>query len=96
LRNVSRNEAGDFLEDNHLDGDVDMYGVMKALIVEQKRRTNEGRSDHRMPMRPDHGHLMLADQQRKNIYPGYSLFGRMRGLSELRGMELGIRRSLGL
>jgi mannonate dehydratase len=96
LRNVSRNEAGDFLEDNHLDGDVDMYGVMKTLIVEQKRREKEGRNDHRMPMRPDHGHLMLADQHRKNIYPGYSLFGRMRGLSELRGMELGIRRSLGL
>lgn len=96
LRNVTRNEAGDFLEDNHLDGDVDMYGVMKALIVEQKRRAVEGRKDCRMPMRPDHGHLMLADQHKSNIYPGYSLFGRMRGLAELRGMELGIRRSLGL
>jgi mannonate dehydratase len=96
LRNVTRNEAGDFLEDNHLDGDVDMYGVMKALVVEQKRREDQGRKDTRMPMRPDHGHLMLADQHRSNIYPGYSLFGRMRGLAELRGMELGIRRSLGL
>ncbi len=96
LRNVTRNEAGDFFEDNHLDGDVDMYGVMKALIVEQKRRTDEGRKDCRMPMRPDHGHLMLADQHKSGIYPGYSLFGRMRGLAELRGMELGIRRSLGL
>jgi mannonate dehydratase len=95
LRNVTRNEAGDFLEDNHLDGDVDMYGVMKALIVEQKNRIDEGRKAQRMPMRPDHGHLMLADQHRSNIYPGYSLFGRMRGLAELRGMELGIRRSLG-
>ena len=96
LRNVARNDAGDFLEENHLDGDVDMYGVMKALIVEQKHRVDEGRKDRRMPMRPDHGHLMLADQHRSNIYPGYSLFGRMRGLAELRGMELGIRRSLGL
>ena len=96
LRNVTRNEAGDFLEDNHLEGDVDMYGVMKALIVEQKRRADGGRKDRRMPMRPDHGHLMLADQHKSNIYPGYSLFGRMRGLAELRGMELGIRRSLGL
>jgi len=95
LRNVTRNEAGDFLEDNHLDGDVDMYGVMKALIVEQKRRAEQGRKAVRMPMRPDHGHLMLADQHRSNVYPGYSLFGRMRGLAELRGMELGIRRSLG-
>jgi mannonate dehydratase len=96
LRNVTRNEAGDFFEDNHLDGDVDMYGVMKALIVEQKNRIDEGRKSQRMPMRPDHGHLMLADQHRSNVYPGYSLFGRMRGLAELRGMELGIRRSLGL
>jgi mannonate dehydratase len=96
LRNVTRNEAGDFLEENHLDGDVDMYGVMKALILEQKNRADQGRKDRRMPMRPDHGHLMLADQHRSNIYPGYSLFGRMRGLAELRGMELGIRRSLGL
>jgi mannonate dehydratase len=96
LRNVSRNEDGDFFEDNHLEGDVDMYGVMKALIVEQKRRADEGRRDQRMPMRPDHGHLMIPDQHKTNIYPGYSLFGRMRGLAELRGMELGIRRSLGL
>ena len=96
LRNVTRNEAGDFLEDNHLDGDVDMYGVIKALIIEQKRRADQGSKATRMPMRPDHGHLMLADQHRSNIYPGYSLFGRMRGLAELRGMELGIRRSLGL
>jgi mannonate dehydratase len=96
LRNVSRNEAGDFLEENHLEGDIDIHGVMKELIVEQKRRADEGRKDRRMPMRPDHGHLMLADQHRQNIYPGYSLFGRMRGLAELRGLELGIRRSLGL
>jgi mannonate dehydratase len=101
LRNVSRNESGDFLEEDHLGGDVDMYGVMKALLIEQKRREDEGRKDRRMPMRPDHGHLMLADQvlaqwTKQNVYPGYSLFGRMRGLAELRGLELGVRRSLGL
>lgn len=96
LRNVKRNAHGDFLEDNHLDGDVDMYGVMKALLLEQKRRADEGREDLRMPFRPDHGHLMLADRHWQHIYPGYSLFGRMRGLAELRGLELGIRRSLGL
>ncbi|MGH7452770.1 MAG: mannonate dehydratase [bacterium] len=96
LRNVARNKAGDFIEDNHLEGDVDMYGVMKALLIEQKRRVDEGRKDTRMPMRPDHGHLMLPDQHRQGIYPGYSLFGRMRGLAELRGLELGIRRVWGL
>jgi mannonate dehydratase len=96
LRNVSRTEAGDFLEENHLEGDIDIYGVMKVLIIEQKRRADEGRNDSRLPMRPDHGHLMLPDQHKAGIYPGYSLFGRMRGLAELRGMELGIRRSLGL
>jgi mannonate dehydratase len=94
LRNVSRNEEGDFLEENHLDGDVDMYNVIKTLLIEQKRRIDTGRNDARMPMRPDHGHLMTPDQHRKGIYPGYSLFGRMRGLAELRGLELGISRSL--
>lgn len=96
LRNVVRNQNGDFMEDNHLDGDIDLYGVMKALLLEQHRRTIKGRVDNRMPFRPDHGHLMLADQQRPKVYPGYSLFGRMRGLAELRGLEVGIRRSLGI
>ena len=95
LRNVSRNIDGDFMEENHLEGDIDIFGVMKALIIEQKRRENEGRKDSRIPMRPDHGHLMLPDQDKEGIYPGYSLFGRMRGLSELRGLEMGIRLSLG-
>jgi mannonate dehydratase len=94
FRNVSRNEAGDFFEEDHLAGDIDIYGVMKALLLEQKRRIAEGRKDNRMPFRPDHGHLMLPDQHKEGIYPGYSLFGRMRGLAELRGLELGIRRSL--
>ena len=96
LRNVTRNEEGDFLEDNHLDGDIDIYGVMKILLLEQKKRIEEGREYRRMPMRPDHGHLMIPDMNKKGIYPGYSLFGRMRGLAELRGMELGIKRSLDL
>ena len=96
LRNVTRNEEGDFLEDNHLDGDIDIYNVMKILLLEQKRRIAAKRKDVLMPMRPDHGHLMIPDQNKKGIYPGYSLFGRMRGLAELRGMEMGIIRSLGL
>ena len=94
LRNVSRTSDGDFVEEDHLDGDIDLYGVMKTLLVEQERRRQEGRTDVRMPMRPDHGHLMDADRKRRSVYPGYSLFGRMRGLAELRGLELGILRSL--
>jgi mannonate dehydratase len=95
LRNVSRNEQGDFLEENHLDGDVDMHGVMREMVLEQIRRTEAGMPGSRMPFRPDHGHLMQPDMHRKGMYPGYSLFGRMRGLAELRGLELGIRKSLG-
>lgn len=96
LRNLSRTASGDFVEEDHLGGDIDMYGVVRALLIEQKRRLNEGLNVRRMPMRPDHGHLMLPDRDRRGIYPGYSLFGRMRGLAELRGLELGIQRSLGL
>jgi mannonate dehydratase len=96
LRNVLRNADGDFIEEDHLVGDVDMYAVIRTLLTEQKRRADDGRPDVRLPMRPDHGHLMLPDEQRKGIYPGYSLFGRMRGLAELRGLELGIRRALKL
>ena len=84
------------MEENHLDGDVDMYGVVKALLLEQKRRIVEGSKDVRMPFRPDHGHLMLDDQKTRTFYPGYSLYGRMRALAEIRGLELGIIRSLGL
>lgn len=96
LRNVIRNEEGDFMEADHLDGDIDIYSVMKTLLLEQKRRIEVGRKDTRMPMRPDHGRLMIPDQNKKGIYPGYSLFGRMKALSELRGLELGIIHSLDL
>jgi mannonate dehydratase len=94
LRNVVRNEDGDFLEDNHLEGEIDIYAVMKTLLIEQKRRTDEGKGNMRLPLRPDHGHLLLYDQKIGSIYPGYSLLGRMKGLAELRGLELGIKRSL--
>ncbi len=96
FRNVRKTNGNDFIEDNHLDGDVDIYTVMKILLVEQDKRIKAGRIDSRLPLRPDHGHLMQPDQNRGKIYPGYSLFGRMRGLAELRGLEIGIRRSLGL
>jgi mannonate dehydratase len=94
LRNVSCDATGNFMENNHLEGNVDMYGVVKELVLEETRRQESGRKDWQMPMRPDHGHLMLDDQIKAKTNPGYSLIGRMKGLAELRGLELGVRESL--
>jgi mannonate dehydratase len=93
LRNIQREESGSFHEADHLDGSVDMYKVLRALVKECDKRKENGRSDYRIPFRPDHGHQMLDDLNKKIKFHGYSAIGRLRGLAELRGLEEGIRRN---
>jgi len=97
FRNVTHvpGKTGSFYESNHLFGSVDMPRAMKALILEEERRRVRGDAEPQIPVRPDHGKLMEGDKN-GGYYPGYSRTGRMIGLAELRGLEVGIRYSLGL
>jgi mannonate dehydratase len=85
LRNVRREPDGSFYESEHLDGDNDMVGLIDALLAEEQRRADEGRPD-RIPMRPDHGHLLGEEIDQGGVNPGYSYGGRLKGLAELRGV----------
>jgi mannonate dehydratase len=89
LRQVAREADGSFYEAEHLNGSSDMVGVIRALLQEEARRRGAGREDHEIPMRPDHGHL-LADDIEKKTNPGYSYVGRLKGLAELRGVMRGL------
>ncbi len=89
LRNVSKEPDGSFQEADHLGGDVDIVAVMQPLLREQVRRRDAGDPHWRLPFRPDHGHELLDDTNRKT-HPGYPLIGRMRGLAELRGVMVAL------
>ncbi len=94
LRTTKREEGSqNFHEAPHMDGDVDFYDVVEALLIEEKRREDTKETVKAIPMRPDHGHHFWSDSDRK-YFPGYSYMGRLKGLAELRGMELAIKRQL--
>lgn len=93
LRNVKRQEDNSFYEANLFEGTGDMVAIMEAVVRQQKKRAKNNSGTVAIPLRPDHGHVLLDDLKRMDeFYPGYSTLGRMKGLAELTGLELGVRR----
>ncbi|MCJ7465377.1 MAG: mannonate dehydratase [Maribacter sp.] len=88
LRNVKREDDGSFYEDNHLEGSSDMYAIVKAVLEIENQRNVE------LPMRPDHGHQLLHDLNSDDSYAGYTAIGRLKGLAEIRGLAMGISKSV--
>lgn len=95
LRSTKREADGSFFEADHLGGSVDMYALVRALLEEQDRRKAQGRADCQLAFRPDHGHTMMDDLGKPPVAnPGYTAIGRMRGLAEMRGLQVGVRRGM--
>jgi mannonate dehydratase len=93
LRNVSRDADNNFRETNLFEGDVDLFSIMRTMVEEDLRREDQNAGYKGLPVRPDHGARILDDLH-KTYYPGYSLYGRMKNLAEIRGLEMGVRKSI--
>jgi len=86
LRNVCRENDGSFYESEHLGGDLDMVGLIDALLDEERKRRTRGAALTEIAMRPDHGHALGDERHDRHVRPGYSYVGRLKGLAELRGV----------
>jgi len=94
LRNVKHDTETSFYESDHLDGDVDIFGLVNTLLLEERRRQQEDNDALPIPFRPDHGHLLDVEKDTEGVNPGYSYVGRLKGLAELRGLVYGLESTL--